>query len=131
MDFSTRRLFKVLRWAGDSTTFDENGHSPLDDIAETEDINAADIVSSEAKPLEGFTSKHMVMFDVDIPMEVIESSTPGHYHVYFPGTGVGKDALFYLLAELSNCGIVEPGYVAASKARGFTALRLPWVRKEQ
>ena len=71
----------------------------------------------------------MVMFDVDIPMVVIPSTTPGHNHVYFPNTHVSKNELFNVLDALASAGIVERGYAEASKARGFTALRLPWVRK--
>ena len=36
----------------------------------------------------------MVMFDVDIPMVVIPSTTPGHNHVYFPNTHVTKETAF-------------------------------------
>jgi hypothetical protein len=34
-----------------------------------------------------------------------------------------------LLDVMAECGILEPGYVGASKARGFSAVRLPWVSK--
>jgi hypothetical protein len=73
----------------------------------------------------------MIMFDVDIPMQVIESSTPGHYHVYFPNSYIPKEKLFNLLDALAECGIVERGYAEASRARGFAALRLPWVHRDR
>lgn len=71
---------------------------------------------------------HYPVLDLDLPVYVVPSSTPGHSHVYI-------DALLpwakycKLLDVLAECGLVEEGYVAASKARGHTALRLPWVRK--
>jgi hypothetical protein len=130
MDFSKQRLYRVLRWSGDSAAFVNDGHDPATDVEETDDLDTADVVSSVRKGLRGFTSKHMVMFDLDVPIEVIPSSTPGHSHVYFPETNVSESALFALFEHMVNCGIVEPGYLGASRARGFAALRLPWVRKD-
>lgn len=130
MDFSKQKLFKVLRWYGtNSALFEEGVSDPASDVEEVTDFDTADIVSSERAESYG-PKRHIVMFDVDIPMEVIESSTPGHYHVYFPETHISKIALLDLLEELSSAGIVEPGYVGASRARGFAALRLPWVHKD-
>ena len=132
LPFNRHRLFKVLKWVTDGASGGwEPGMEPdpMANLEETEDLNTADIIASEAKRLGGFQSKHMVMFDVDIPIVVVPSTTPGHSHVYFPNTYIPKEHLFEVLDVLANVGIVEPGYVAASKARGFTALRLPWVRK--
>lgn len=135
VDFNRQRLFKVLRWVtgGDSAGFDKSMEpDPRKNLEVTTDLNEADIVTSEVVPLFGFPNavpKHMVMFDVDIPMVVIPSTTPGHNHVYFPNTHVSKNDLFNVLDALAGAGIVERGYAEASKARGFTALRLPWVRK--
>ena len=36
-----------------------------------------------------------------------------------------------ILEALRAAGIVEPGYVGASEARGYTAIRLPWVKREE
>lgn len=127
----TNKIFRVLHWygGGDSAIFVEGGHDISKDIEETTDLDSADIVSSKVLDGDGVTGKHMVMFDVDIPMHVEPSSTPGHNHVYFDAY-VDWESFTKLLDELANCGVVEPGYVGASKARGFTALRLPWVHKD-
>lgn len=133
--FASQRLFKVLKWVsgGDSAAFDKSIEpDPMKNLAETNSLDQADIVTSEfmehySPP--GSTSRHMVMFDVDIPMTVIESSTPGHHHVYFPNTLIPKDKFFNLLDALADAGIVERGYSEAAKHRGFAALRLPWVSK--
>ena len=135
VDFNHQRLFKVLKWVtgGDSAAFDKSMEpDPLKNLEATTDLNEADIVTSEVVQLFDFPGserRHMIMFDVDIPMVVIPSTTPGHNHVYFPNTHVSKETLFNLLDALASAGIVERGYAEASKARGFTVLRLPWVRK--
>jgi len=137
--FSRHRLFKVLKWVTDGASGGwEEGMEPdpMANLEETTSLNDAEIIASEPRATSfdkafGLTPKHMVMFDCDVPVMVIPSSTPGHSHIYFPNNYVAKDQLFNLLDAMADCGIVEPGYAAASKARGFTSLRLPWVRKQQ
>ena len=34
-----------------------------------------------------------------------------------------------LLTAMADCGIVEEGYVRASYAKGFSAVRVPWLAK--
>lgn len=133
--FDKLRLFKVRKWTADGNSgawLPEHEPDPLKNLEETENLNFADIVTSAPRfEIPGFPGKHVVMFDVDVPMQVIESSTPGHYHVYFPNSYVPKEKLFSLLDAMAECGIVERGYAEASRARGFAALRLPWVRKNK
>lgn len=59
---------------------------------------------------------------------VVPSTTPGHGHLYVdhPTTW---EAYQKLLNALVDHGILEPGYVGASEDRGWTCVRLPWVRK--
>lgn len=58
----------------------------------------------------------------------IASTTPGHGHLYVDKL---MDWATYqtLLNKLVDLGVLEPGYVGASEARGWTCVRLPWVRK--
>ena len=138
LPFNRLRLFKVLNWVTDGASGGwEPGMEPdpMANLEETTSLREADIVTSEPRPTEfdkafELTPKHMVMFDCDVPVMVIPSSTPGHSHIYFPNNHVSKEDLFNLLDALANVGIVERGYAEASKARGFTALRLPWVSKD-
>lgn len=71
---------------------------------------------------------HRPVIDIDHPVTVVESTTAGHSHLYvdlmMPWTDLVK-----LLEVMAEIGLVEPGYVNASKARGYTAVRLPWVSK--
>lgn len=73
--------------------------------------------------------EHKPVIDIDVPISVIPSSTPGHSHLYI-NHFVSWDEYCNLLDALVECGIVEEGYARSSKARGYTAVRLPWVRKQ-
>lgn len=71
---------------------------------------------------------HFPVIDIDIPARLIPSSTPGHSHLYIDHP-VPESMYWPLLHALADAGIVEQGYVDASEARGYTSVRLPWVRK--
>ena len=71
---------------------------------------------------------HAPAIDIDLPCELIESSTPGHFHLYIDHE-LTWEQYKLLLAVLADVGIVEPGYYRASVARGQTFLRKPGVTK--
>lgn len=71
---------------------------------------------------------HKVVLDIDLPAKLVPSTTEGHFHLYLDHQ-VEHDVYMRLLAALGEAGILEPGYVAASEARGYTSTRLPWVKK--
>lgn len=73
--------------------------------------------------------RHKLVIDLDLPAKLIESTTPGHYHLYVDKL-IPTDKYFALLKALANAGLIEPGYLGASEARGYTAVRLPWVKKK-
>ena len=72
---------------------------------------------------------HKVVLDIDMPAVLLDSSTPGHHHLYIDHemTWENYKRLLHVLADV---GLLEPGYVGASETRKHTALRLPWVRKD-
>ncbi len=74
--------------------------------------------------------RHMIALDVDVPVQVYPSSTPGHSHLYIEKP-ITQPQLIELLGVFSSLGIIEEGYAGASARRGFTCLRLPWVRKSK
>ena len=78
--------------------------------------------------LGGQFAQHKVVVDVDLPVKVIESSTPGHFHLFID-KAMDWQTYLSLLEALVVAGIVEPGYWAAAERRGPTAVRLPWIRK--
>jgi hypothetical protein len=72
---------------------------------------------------------HRLVIDIDHRVKVVESTTPGHFHLYID-VPMSWDRALGVLTAMADAGVVEPGYVSASEARGYTAVRLPWVRKE-
>lgn len=86
-------------------------------------IGSANLVTSEFRD-----GLHRLVIDVDHPLWVLPSSTPGHGHLYVDVPMTWFHAVD-ILEAMSEAGVVEPGYVASSKARGYTAVRLPWVSK--
>ena len=68
---------------------------------------------------------HRPAIDIDIEMVVRPSKTPGHCHIEFPKLALTWADYCNLLDALATAGIVEPGYVRASKRRGQTLLRTP------
>lgn len=92
----------------------------------TTDIDAAQVITSRVADKE---KVHKLLLDIDIPAQLIPSSTPGHSHLYIDKE-MSEEAWSTLLFALSSAGIIEPGYMRASISRGFTALRLPWIKKE-
>lgn len=102
------------------------------------DIERANLITSRVdapppkhrpyNPFEPFT--HKVVLDIDLPAKLIESSTPGHYHLFIDHE-IPEHKYMALLDIMAECGLIERGYVYASKERGYTAVRLPWVKKER
>lgn len=77
---------------------------------------------------EGWTGMSKVVLDIDLPAQLLPSSTPGHFHLLIDHE-VEWNVYRNLLEALAEAGIVEEGFVGASVARGYTAVRLPWIRK--
>ena len=108
-------------------------------LTEVDSAYAAEIVSSAVKPTGpqgffepvpvGLAVKHKLLIDIDHPVLAIDSSTPGHSHLY-----IDKELSWLqvvkVLDVLAEVGIVEKGYVEASKRRGCTHLRVPWLKKK-
>jgi len=73
---------------------------------------------------------HYPVLDLDFGVQVVPSSTPGQYHLYLDRI-VSWEKYSRVLDAMADAGLLERGYVDASKKRGHTAVRLPWVRKGQ
>jgi hypothetical protein len=73
--------------------------------------------------------RHIVAVDVDHKVVSLSSGTEGHHHLYIdvPMTWEKYEAL---LVAMVDCGIVEPGYLEASRIRRATFLRVPWIPKD-
>ena len=86
-------------------------------------VHEADVVSSRLP-----NGRHAPAIDIDVPIRAVESSTPDHWHLYIEHEMSWRQYK-RILRALVAAGVVEKGYYKASKARGGTHLRLPWVTK--
>ena len=94
------------------------------------DLDTANLLTS--LPADRYVKEarlHAPVIDLDLPCELIPSTTPGHFHLIL-GRLVPEREYWRLLVALADAGLVEHGYVSASRARGQTAIRLPWVKKK-
>lgn len=104
--------------------FERTDDGYRDQATLTEDISTANLITSK---VEG-TERHKPVLDIDLPVKLLPSSTPGHFHLLIDHE-MSWETYCYLLDALVIAGVVQPGYADASRAEGFTCVRLPWVRK--
>ena len=71
---------------------------------------------------------HRPVLDLDMRARLTLSSTPGHHHLYIDRR-MSWDDYVKLITVMAEVGLLEPGYVKASIARGYTATRVPWLTK--
>lgn len=110
---------QVLRNA-EFLDYDEELHrEPVADLAE------AKILTSE---VEGEPGRHKIVLDIDMPAKLIPSSTEGHYHLIIDHE-ISWPEYQRLLWVMADIELLEEGYVAASDKRGYSAVRLPWIKK--
>lgn len=95
------------------------------DLADA-DIMGSSLVDENGDP----TGYHTIALDIDLPVRVRATDTPGHHHLFIDHP-LPWDDVVKLLDTLVEIGLVEHGYAEASKARQFTAVRLPWIHKDQ
>lgn len=115
---------RITKWASSSNA---NEQETADDREPAEFFNGANVVTS-LRQGSFFRRRHAVLLDLDVPAYLIPSSTHGHSHLYIDVDCAEAD-YFALLDALATCGVIERGYANASKKKGATYLRLPWVRK--
>jgi hypothetical protein len=136
--------FKVTHWGSDSSAPDQTPREPVEDLNEAHVISS--LMKRQPKDAHGFSdiliesglnpdiveTRHQVAVDVDHPVHLVESSTPGHFHLYVEiPYGIEQSVYFEWLRASAKIGLLEPGYVEASIARGHSDLRLPWVTKAE
>jgi hypothetical protein len=97
---------------------------------DTTDLRTASVITSFANTWVGGERYHQPVLDLDGEHYYIPSSTPGHAHLYLNCEPIPWELYCKLLDVMAECGILEPKYVDVSKRKGYTAVRLPWVKKE-
>lgn len=94
----------------------------------TDDLKRADVILSTVAGDYSGERLHRPVLDVDLPVHVLPSSTPGHNHLY-----IDKEMTWSqyskLLGVLADVGIIERGYARACESRKHSAVRLPWIKK--
>lgn len=91
-------------------------------------LETSNVVTSRSSVDEDGTVWHKPVLDIDFPVRVAPSSTPGHFHLFLDREMTG-DQFFELIDALNSADVLQSGYVEASMQRGFTAVRLPWIKK--
>lgn len=109
-----------------STDFSDSYDTDRTIVTDLEQANL--ITSMIAEPDGSAGNLHKVVLDIDHPVKVVESSTPGHFHLFI-NVEIEWPEYLALQRGLTVAGIVEPGYLAAAEHRKHTAVRLPWIRK--
>lgn len=112
----------------ESTDYSGNDHQGVTDVEHANLITSMVATGAPLNQLGGQFVTHKVVLDIDLPVTVLPSSTPGHHHLFIDHEMTWAQYVAVIEA-LSAAGIVEPGYLAAAQRRGHTAVRLPWVRK--
>lgn len=93
------------------------------------DVVGADIVTSAVKSGCAGAPRHRPVLDIDIPAALVPSTTPGHSHLYLD-VELSEGDYFLLLRQLQRAGIIQPGFANLSQDKGYSAVRLPWIKKE-
>lgn len=73
---------------------------------------------------------HAPAIDLDIPVQLIASSTPGHFHLYIDKE-ISWDRYEDLLRAFVKAGLVEEGYFRQAQRFKQSFLRLPSVKKKR
>lgn len=105
-----------------------NGYGEqIDERIVTDDIDVATVVTSEVAETPGM---HRPVLDLDLAAKLVPSSREGHYHLYLD-VYLTTAAYADLLTALAKAGVIEQGYADASIRRGYSAVRLPWIKKPE
>ena len=72
---------------------------------------------------------HAPAIDIDLPCHLVPSTNPGHYHLYFDKE-MTWEQYEKLLTVMTEVGLVEKGYLDASRKFKQSYLRLPHVKKK-
>lgn len=124
---------QTLRWA--DVLHDSESEGPEGETRIVTDVEHANIVNSDlvankwewGADVHGYGGQHNVVFDIDHPVFVVESS-PNKSHLYIDSP-MSWSTIVMLMAAFVEAGLMEPGYMFASIQRGYTSVRVPWALK--
>ena len=93
------------------------------------DLGEVNIVGSLINDESG-PARHAIVLDLDVPAYLVPSSTPGHSHLYID-VEIEEQDYWDLIHRLADLGVVEQGWYYSGLNKGYTAVRLPWIKKKQ
>ena len=108
-----RRMYYSEELATGKTT----GYNQTTPGVEVNTENEANLISSLT-----VNNTHAPVIDLDLPVRLLPSRTPGHYHLYIDVEMDSSD-YFELLMVMSKVGLVEEGYYEASRRKGASYVR--------
>lgn len=91
-------------------------------------VDATLVISATGKDIENCA--HYPVIDIDVPINIVPASRIGHTHLYI-NHPMPREGLYEILEVLTKWGVVEEGYTRACKNRGYSAVRLPWIKKRE
>lgn len=130
---TNRKWRTVTDWNMDSDLPEDQLGKDSPPIA---DLREANIVTSEdngqATGLGALDERswHLPTLDIDVPVALVPSTSLGHYHLFFD-VHIEEDNYWRLLDAMAAAGIVQEAWVDASKNRGYSAVRMPWIAKQE
>ncbi len=107
---------------GTGQSADASGKEPIEI---TEDLGKANVILSK---MDDESGQHRPVLDFDFPARLLPSSTEGHFHLLIDKP-MSWEVYSALLVAMKDAGLLEEGYVNAALRRGYTAVRLPWIKK--
>lgn len=114
-------LIRVRDWHSSDSEDQSTGPEPVTELDRANAVTSA-VDYTQRK-------MHRPVLDLDVPAKLIPSTTEGHHHLLID-VPMSWEQYQKLMTVLAEVGIVEPGYTQASVARGYSAVRLPWVKKD-
>jgi hypothetical protein len=90
-------------------------------------VDEANILTSEVTAKPGM---HKLALDIDLPAKLMPTTTPGHWHLYIDHE-MPWEVYVKVIDALAEAGVIEKGYARASKIRGYTSVRPPWLTKTE
>lgn len=108
------------------TDFKDSKSGVFGNIRDEADIDKANIVCSDIK----YTDKqvHKPVLDINMPVKLIPSTTPGHFHLFID-CPMSWEKYQLLLEVMAAVGIIEHGYMKTSVQCKGSDVRLPWIKK--
>jgi len=113
-----------LRQAHSEATCLPNSSGYCNCPLESAPLETCDVVCSDVGD-----GRHKPLIDLDLPVKLVPSGTPGHSHLYID-KAVTFDRYVAILKALADAGIVQWGFHDATRERGYGSLRHPDRPKE-